>query len=120
MKQMLANNRKRLILETLKKKGGIKITELAEKLNKSRMTITRDMDELANNGLLLRVHGGAVSNISRSYEPPYFSRKGLRNEAKQAIASAANDLITEGNTLILDVGSTTRELAHHLLRVGKT
>ena len=114
MKQMLANNRKRLILETLKKKGGIKITELAEKLNKSRMTITRDMDELANNGLLLRVHGGAVSNISRSYEPPYFSRKGLRNEAKQAIASAANDLITEGNTLILDVGSTTRELAHHL------
>ena len=72
MKQMLANNRKRLILETLKKKGGIKITELAEKLNKSRMTITRDMDELANNGLLLRVHGGAVSNISRSYEPPYF------------------------------------------------
>ena len=111
MKHMPAKNRKRLVLETLKKNGGIKIAELAENLNKSRMTITRDLDELADKGLLLRVHGGAVSNISTSYEPPYYSRKGLRNEVKQAIASVANDLITEGNTLILDVGSTTRELA---------
>lgn len=111
MQHMPAKNRKRLILDTLKKQGGIRITELAEHLNKSRMTITRDLDELAKNGLLLRVHGGAVSNTSTSYEPPYFSRKGFRNKAKQAIAQLANDFITEGNTLILDVGSTTSELA---------
>ena len=114
MKHITANVRKQLILETLKKTGGIKILELAGKLSKSRMTITRDLDELAKNGLLLRVHGGAVSNISRGYEPPYFSRKGLRILAKQAIANVANKLITEGNTLILDVGSTTRELAQLL------
>ena len=76
MKHITANGRKQLILETIKKTGGIKILELAGKLSKSRMTITRDLDELAKNGLLLRVHGGAVSNISRGYEPPYFSRKG--------------------------------------------
>ena len=114
MKQITANSRKQLILENLKKTGGIKISELAGKFGKSRMTITRDLDELASNGLLLRVHGGAVSNISRGYEPPYFSRKGLRTVAKQAIANMANELITEGNTLILDVGSTTRELAQFL------
>jgi len=114
MKHLVANSRKQFILETLKKTGGIKISELAEKLGKSRMTITRDLDELAKDGLLLRVHGGAVSNISRGYEPPYFSRKGLRTGAKQAIAKVANELITEGNTLILDVGSSTRELAQLL------
>ena len=114
MKQITANSRKQLILENLKKTGGIKISELAGKFGKSRMTITRDLDELATNGLLLRVHGGAVSNISRGYEPPYFSRKGLRTVAKQAIANMANELITEGNTLILDVGSSTRELAQLL------
>ena len=94
MKQITANSRKQLILENLKKTGGIKISELAGKFGKSRMTITRDLDELATNGLLLRVHGGAVSNISRGYEPPYFSRKGLRTVAKQAIANMANELIT--------------------------
>ena len=114
MKHLVANSRKQFILETLKKTGGIKISELAKKLGKSRMTITRDLDELAKDGLLLRVHGGAVSNISRGYEPPYFSRKGLRTGAKQAIANMANELITEGNTLILDVGSSTRELAQLL------
>ena len=114
MKHITANGRKQLILETIKKTGGIKILELAGKLSKSRMTITRDLDELAKNGLLLRVHGGAVSNINRGYEPPYFSRKGLRSVAKQAIAKVANELITEGNSLILDVGSTTRELAQFL------
>ena len=114
MKQITANSRKQLILENLKKTGGIKISELAGKFGKSRMTITRDLDELAKDGLLLRVHGGAVSNISRGYEPPYFSRKGLRTVAKQAIANMANELITEGNTLILDVGSSTRELAQLL------
>ncbi|MBT3214575.1 MAG: DeoR/GlpR transcriptional regulator [Deltaproteobacteria bacterium] len=114
MKHLVANSRKQFILETLKKTGGIKISELAKKLGKSRMTITRDLDELAKDGLLLRVHGGAVSNISRGYEPPYFSRKGLRTGAKQAIAKVANELITEGNTLILDVGSSTRELAQLL------
>ena len=72
MKHITANSRKQLILENLKKTGGIKISELAGKFGKSRMTITRDLDELATNGLLLRVHGGAVSKISRGYEPPYY------------------------------------------------
>ncbi|SVD01605.1 uncharacterized protein METZ01_LOCUS354459, partial [marine metagenome] len=61
--------------------------------------------------MLLRVHGGAVTNTSTSYEPPYFTRKGFRNRAKQTIAHLANDFIAAGNTLLLDVGSTTRELA---------
>ena len=111
MQHMPAKNRKRLILDTLKKKGGIRITELAEDLKKSRMTISRDLNELANSGLLLRVHGGAVTNTSTSYEPPYFTRRGFRNRAKQAIAHLANDFVAAGNTLLLDVGSTTRELA---------
>ena len=93
MQHMPAKNRKRLILDTLKKKGGIRITELAEDLKKSRMTISRDLNELANSGLLLRVHGGAVTNTSTSYEPPYFTRRGFRNRAKQAIAHLANDFM---------------------------
>ncbi|SVD01606.1 uncharacterized protein METZ01_LOCUS354460 [marine metagenome] len=52
MQLMPAKNRKRLILDTLKKKGGIRITELVEDLKKSRMTINRDLNELANSGLL--------------------------------------------------------------------
>jgi len=119
MQLMPAKNRKRLILDTLKKKGGIRITELVEDLKKSRMTIYLDLNEHANSGLLLRVHGGAVTNTSTSYEPPYFTRKGFRNRAKQAIAHLANDFTAAGNTLLLDVGSTTRELALLLKNIKK-
>ena len=78
------------------------------------MTVRRDLDELARNGLLRRVHGGAVSARGRSYEPAFLSRSTQNQEEKQRIAAAAVELIRNGDSVALDVGTTALEVARQL------
>jgi DeoR/GlpR family transcriptional regulator of sugar metabolism len=78
------------------------------------MTIRRDLRELDREGLLRRVHGGAVSSLGRSYEPPYQVRTKHQTDAKRAIGEAAAKLIAEGDSVALDVGTTTLEIARRL------
>jgi DeoR/GlpR family transcriptional regulator of sugar metabolism len=67
----------------------------------------RDLDR---EGLLRRVHGGAVSSFGRSYEPPYQIRITRQVEAKQAIGIKAAEMILDGDSIALDVGSTALEV----------
>jgi DeoR/GlpR family transcriptional regulator of sugar metabolism len=78
------------------------------------MTARRDLRELDREGLLQRVHGGAVSNLGRSYEPPYNLRSTQGTKAKQLIGAAAAAFITDGDSIGLDVGTTTLEIARAL------
>lgn len=78
------------------------------------MTVRRDLEALERDGVLKRVHGGAISAASTSYEPPFVVRASRHVEAKERIGRAAAGLLSEGETVVLDVGTTTLEVARAL------
>ncbi len=87
---------------------------MAEEFGVSEMTIRRDLETLEAEGLARRVRGGAISVISSSYEPPLAVRAITAPDAKAAIGAAAAGLVNDGDTVIVDVGTTTLELARAL------
>jgi DeoR/GlpR family transcriptional regulator of sugar metabolism len=109
-----AHERHDLILKRLEEQSSITVSGLAQELNVSEMTVRRDLELLEASGSLTRVHGGAVPSQSRSYEPPFASRSVRSVEAKQRIGRAAANLVRDGETLILDAGTTTLEIARAL------
>lgn len=110
------NKRERhaLIGSSVRAAGRLKVTEIALMSNVSEMTVRRDLEELESLGTLTRVHGGAVSNVSRSFEPGFAVRSGQNVEAKQRIGARAAGLVREGETLIIDAGTTTVHVAESL------
>lgn len=111
---MLSEERRQAILHLLDTMGNVTVAELGARFEVSEMTIRRDLDELERQGLLRRVHGGAVRGRGRSYEPAFLIRYGLRQAEKERIAAAAADLIQNGDSIALDVGTTTLEVAKRL------
>jgi DeoR family transcriptional regulator of aga operon len=103
-----------MVLERLQETGEVSVAELSRDAGVSEMTIRRDLEALERTGALRRVHGGAISGVSRSYEPPFALREGRQADAKERIGRAAAQLISDGDTLVIDVGSTTLELARAL------
>lgn len=111
---MLAEERHQHILLLLNEKGAVTVSELCEQFGVSEMTVRRDLAALERKGLLRRVHGGAVSARGRSYEPPFLMRSSQHAQEKQRIAEAALSLIHDGDSIALDVGTTTLEIAKRL------
>ncbi len=111
---MLAEERRQHILVLLEQKGAVTVAELCERFGVSEMTVRRDLAALERRGLLRRVHGGAVNARGRSYEPPFLVRSGQYVEEKRRIADAAVQMIHEGDSIALDVGTTTLEIAKRL------
>lgn len=106
--------RRRQILELITQNGQISVADLIGMFQVSEMTARRDLADLAREGLLHRVHGGATVNLGRSYEPPYRLRMSDNVSAKQAIGRAAAALIQDGDSVAFDVGTTTLEIARSL------
>lgn len=104
-----------MILEMLTVSGRVDMPELRAALDVSEMTIRRDLADLESQGALRRVHGGATRPVSGSYEPPFTVRAQLRSEAKRAIAQAAAQRVTDGDTVIIDGGTTGLAIAECLL-----
>ncbi len=111
---MNAHRRHDQILQFLDIEGRLMVSDLACRLDVSEMTIRRDFEVLEQAGMLSRIHGGAVPCASRSYEPPFAIRLGRNLEAKQRIGRAAAGLLRDGETVILDAGTTTLEVARAL------
>jgi len=111
---MLPSQRRQAVLRRLATHGEVGFTELAEEFGVSEMTIRRDLETLEADGLARRVRGGAISVVSRSYEPPLAVRATTASAAKSAIGAAAAGLVNDGDTVIIDVGTTTLELARAL------
>jgi len=111
---MLSDERRQAILHLLDTRGNVTVAELGAQFEVSEMTIRRDLDELERQGLLRRVHGGAVRGRGRSYEPAFLIRSGMRQAEKERIAAAAADLVQSGDSIALDVGTTTLEVARRL------
>ena len=114
----LARQRHEWILNELRQAGSVRVTELAARLEVSDMTIRRDLDLLAENGVLTKVHGGATIRDQHSADEPGFEAKSLRNTAeKLAIAAAASQLVGPGDAIGITAGTTTWQLAYQLVGV---
>jgi DeoR/GlpR family transcriptional regulator of sugar metabolism len=111
---MLIEDRKNKILEHIAEHGNIKIQEICDMFSISDMTARRDLNDLDRRGLLRRIHGGAVANLGRSYEPPFQTRSSKNELRKKSIGKKAADMIYDGDSISLDVGTTTLEVARQL------
>jgi DeoR/GlpR family transcriptional regulator of sugar metabolism len=111
---MDVRNRRRALLDAFGTDGEVLVRSLAIELGCSEMTIRRDLDALAREGVVRRTHGGAVRVNLRRDEEPYAVRALSGVEAKQRIGQAAAGLIMDGETVVLDSGTTTLEIARAL------
>jgi DeoR/GlpR family transcriptional regulator of sugar metabolism len=115
---MLAAQRQKLIIDEIRRAGGVRVSELTGLLAVSEMTIRRDIDVLASAGLVDKVHGGATMRGGLSAEEPGFEAKSHRQlREKEAVAVAASKLVEPGQSIALSAGTTTWRLAHHLSQV---
>ena len=110
----MSGKRHKGILDLLDSNGSTSVVDLAGRFRVSEMTIRRDLVSLERKGLLQRIYGGAVSNRRQNYEPPFILRSGRNLEEKKRIGEAAAGLVKPGDSIILDVGTTTLEMARHL------
>lgn len=113
---MLMEERHAEILQLVKRKNMVQIKEITQALNCSEATIRRDLSSLEEQGLLLRIHGGA--KLPPHLEPELdMQEKELRNmPEKEAIARWSASLIKETDTLFLDAGTTTATVIPFLER----
>jgi DeoR/GlpR family transcriptional regulator of sugar metabolism len=115
---MLAAQRQSWILEEVRRHGAVRVTDLVAALNVSDMTVRRDLDALAEQGLVTKVHGGATAHGGGSTDEPSFSVKAARQRrAKEAIARAAAVLVRPGTAIGVSAGSTTYAFARQLAGV---
>lgn len=118
---MLIEERRRRLLEAISQRGNLSVSEAERTLQVSRMTIHRDLDALEAQGLVRKVHGGAVAVATATgalFDPrarPFEERLSEAREAKVAIARHVAKLIGQANTLVLDASSTVCFLADALL-----
>lgn len=107
-----AERRKQILLE-LKLRPHVRISELAQRFNASTETLRRDLDALAKDGLIDRAHGGASAPSSGHY-PTLNERTSERVTEREGIAQLAASQVHDGETIMIDSGSTTIELAKAL------
>jgi DeoR/GlpR family transcriptional regulator of sugar metabolism len=103
-----------MILRSVQERSRVQVGELADELGCSEMTVRRDLESLERNGGLRRVHGGAVSVFLSAEETPYGIRALEHTDAKTAIGAAAAGLLADGETVILDGGTTAMQVARSL------
>ncbi len=111
---MMAEERRMQILQILRSEGRAKVNELVRRFNTSAVTIRNDLNELDQRGLVQRSHGGAVIQDTVFRESPVHERIKSQSKEKQRIGAMAATLIREGETIILDSGTTTLEIARNL------
>ena len=111
---ILPEERKNEILNELKRIGKVKVIDLAKQFNVSEETIRRDLTQLEENGLLKKVYGGAIKTTFQSGEPPFTQRTTVNQEEKIQIGKKAAELISDGDVIVIDVGTTTLEFAHSI------
>ncbi len=111
---MNVRERRALILQLIESEGEVTVRDLSRRAGVSEMTVRRDLEILASRGALVRLHGRAIAPVLRSQEPPFDVRAATASEAKTKIGALAADLIKEGESVILDTGTTTLEVARAL------
>jgi DeoR family fructose operon transcriptional repressor len=109
---MIAEERRALILKKLREDRYVQVSNLADELDVSTVTIRRDLDAIEEDGLCVRKRGGAIRvNPGVTLEMPYNIKKHEMVSQKDRIAQEALSIVEDGDTFILDAGSTTYALA---------
>lgn len=112
---LLNEERRRAIVEVLQRDGRVLVTELARKFKTSQVTIRKDLEILHTHGQIHRTHGGALPAREGALQDPTLREKQkLHHNEKLRIAAAAARLVSEGQVIILDSGTTTTEIARAL------
>jgi DeoR family transcriptional regulator of aga operon len=111
--RLLVEERRRRILELLDKQERATVEELADRFQVSTVTIRGDLDALAEAGSLVRSHGGALKRLDQQ-DVPLAVKETLHHGEKVRIGHAAARLIRQDETIILDSGTTTAEIARQL------
>ena len=103
------------ILDLARERGYVSIDELVQAFGVTPQTIRRDINQLAEQGLLRRTHGGAASEASSTQNTAYAMRAGQMRDEKQRIAQAIAAHIPDHASLFISIGTTTEAIAHALL-----
>src|ERR1700744_35779 len=104
-----------LTLRLVQGAGRASVQELAQRLGVSEMTVRRDLDVLERQGLVRRVHGGAVPALARHDGGGFVAREAWQAATKDRLGAAVAGLVTPGSRVLLDAGTTTVHVAAHLL-----
>jgi DeoR family transcriptional regulator, fructose operon transcriptional repressor len=111
----MVEERRQKVLELVNEHGFVALAELAKTLNASESTIRRDLDYWDSHGLLKRTHGGAVFRADAQGMPAFEERTSREIEEKRLIAKAAATRIQDGDSVLIDGGTTTLALAKLLV-----
>lgn len=122
-RKLFLEERLDLILEELREKKTVLVSELSEKFNTSKTTIRSDLDLLEERRLIVRTHGGAILNTGSNNEKStiqednlsFNQRKEVQTKEKESIGKLAANLIHDGDSLFIDGGTTTSSVAQSLL-----
>jgi DeoR/GlpR family transcriptional regulator of sugar metabolism len=112
MKPQKRQNKILSILRAMQRE--VHVDELAEMMDVSSITIRRDLDQLASEQTIIRTHGGCLSVGRAALETEYHKKVRLNFNLKQAIGRSAAGLVSDGEILLLNDGSTTFHLGSHL------
>jgi DeoR family transcriptional regulator of aga operon len=112
---LLYEERRRAILEILKRDGRVLVQDLTKRFGTSQVTIRKDLEDLHAHGLIHRTHGGALPAREGALDDPGLREKqNLHRKEKLLIAKEAARMVQEGQVVILDSGTTTTEIARAL------
>ena len=113
---MLSQQRQQHIFDLIRARKTVLVTELSEQLQISLSTVRRDLSEMEEQGLIERVHGGAILRKppQDEDEPPALLRTDQNADAKRRIAQAAAALVCDGETILLTAGSTVDAMIPYL------
>lgn len=109
-----ADRRTAEILLYIKERGTVTIGAVARKFSVSEMTVRRVLHRLSDTSQVIRIPGGAMAAPSGSMEKTYLERSQRMAKAKNVLGRAAAELVQDGETIVLDSGSTTQYIARHL------
>lgn len=112
---MLVEERRNRLLDLVRIRRFISLPELAEELAVSESTVRRDVEQLEEQGTARRIHGGVLYAGASPKLPYYEDRQSTSWDKKREIAKRAVELVEDGDTLLLDGGSTTYEIARLLV-----
>jgi DeoR family transcriptional regulator of aga operon len=113
---LLADERRREILKILKRDGRLSVEDLVERFGVSAVTLRSDLGQLAEEGHLVRSYGGAILAQDPAEDFPIRIKQSLHHAEKVRIAQAAARLVQPNQTVILDSGTTSAEVAKAIKR----
>lgn len=112
---MAVDDRRQQLAEVLARKGYAELAHLAAELNVSESTVRRDLSQLEEEGVVRRTHGGAVFVSDRFSALNYAARESSEVIEKQAIGRLVAELLQDGQTVLIDGGTTTFQVARYLM-----